>query len=265
MVSNFSLHHIIQLASKQKTTYLQPFPSLSLLHHQPTTTPNPKSDSRQANNTQPPSTHPQSEEFMQIIQKSNWKIESAHKHPALSPPNKSDDRRKFRAITSLPLSLSSVLPAVTAVPLPNEKEKKRESKTMRDMSVKQNAAKIRIKAKIKRGVSDERKRGDLEKKRPRAKPRSTNVTKRDPLHGMYARPRNHRGRGRYSYPSLTHSGSMPSSILSGTPDAPVMFAEWLSENLPMVFGLSRTEGAFVVVFLGDSALTLFWGVAWPAG
>jgi len=67
---------------------------------------------------------------------------------------------------------------------------------------------------------------------------------------------------------LSHSGSMPSSILSGTPDAPDIFAAWLSESLLSVFGLSRTEGTFAIalgVFLGDSPLIMFCGVAWPAG
>ena len=53
---------------------------------------------------------------------------------------------------------------------------------------------------------------------------------------------------------------MPSSILSGTPDAPVMFAEWLSENLPPILGLPSTAEAFadaLCAFIGDSPLILF--------
>ena len=98
MVSNFSLHHTNHLASKQKTKFLQPFPSLSLLHHQSTTTPDPKSDSCQANNTQPPSKR------RTYADRSNFKLENRKRPqtPSSFPPDKSDVRRKFRAITSLP-------------------------------------------------------------------------------------------------------------------------------------------------------------------
>lgn len=55
----------------------------------------------------------------------------------------------------------------------------------------------------------------------------------------------------------SHSGSTPSSILSGTPEAPSMFAAWLL-SLPLVtFGLSATgvPGKFVMlVCSGDSFL-----------
>jgi len=113
--SDLSLRHIIQLASKQETNIYNPSFLFLSLNHQPTdkpttTTPDPKSDPYHAKITQPPSPRPQSEEFMQIIQKLNWKNRKHPEHPTLSTPIEMIEG-KFRAHHIIALLLPCCLPS----------------------------------------------------------------------------------------------------------------------------------------------------------